>query len=93
MSPETKVIRSGEQPTMLLLPKSKIVIQGADGASEDFTIDKGTITIGSAEGADLRLNDETVSRNHAEIIKITGRSYRLKDRATPKDAIDKEPKE
>lgn len=31
--------------------------------------------------------------HHAEIIKITGRSYRLKDRATPKDVIDKESKE
>jgi DNA replication protein DnaC len=31
--------------------------------------------------------------HHAEIIRITGRSYRLKDRGTPKDAIDKESKE
>jgi DNA replication protein DnaC len=31
--------------------------------------------------------------HHAEIIKITGRSYRLKDRATPKDVMDKESKE
>jgi len=31
--------------------------------------------------------------HHAEIIKITGRSYRLKDRTTPKEAMDKEPKE
>jgi DNA replication protein DnaC len=31
--------------------------------------------------------------HHAEIIKITGRSYRLKDRATPKAALDKESKE
>ena len=31
--------------------------------------------------------------HHAEIIKITGRSYRLKDRTTPKEAIDKESKE
>ena len=27
--------------------------------------------------------------HHAEIIRITGRSYRLKDRATPKDVVDK----
>jgi DNA replication protein DnaC len=31
--------------------------------------------------------------HHAEIIKITGRSYRLRDRAAPKDVIDKESKE
>lgn len=31
--------------------------------------------------------------HHAEIIKITGRSYRLKDRSTPKEAMDKESKE
>lgn len=31
--------------------------------------------------------------HHAEIIKITGRSYRLKDRATPKEAMDKGSKE
>jgi DNA replication protein DnaC len=31
--------------------------------------------------------------HHAEIIKISGRSYRLKDRTTPKEAMDKESKE
>ncbi len=75
---ETKVIRSGEQPTTLLLPKSKIVIQGAEGGARDFLIDKGTITIGSAEGSDLRIEDETVSRNHAEIIK-TKDGYLIRD--------------
>jgi DNA replication protein DnaC len=31
--------------------------------------------------------------HHAEIIRISGRSYRLKDRAAPKDVIDKDAKE
>jgi DNA replication protein DnaC len=31
--------------------------------------------------------------HHAEIIRITGRSYRLKDRTTPKETMDKESKE
>jgi len=31
--------------------------------------------------------------HHVEIIKITGRSYRLKDRSNPKEAVDKEDKE
>ncbi|HLG18960.1 MAG TPA: sigma 54-interacting transcriptional regulator [Bdellovibrionota bacterium] len=75
---ETKVIRSGEQPTMLLLPKSKLIVIGPDGGSHDYVIDKGTISIGTSDGSDLRLNDETVSRNHAEIIK-TKDGYLLRD--------------
>ena len=31
--------------------------------------------------------------HHVEIIKITGRSYRLKDRSSPKETIDKESQE
>ncbi len=75
---ETKIIHSGEQPTMLTLPKSKLVVQHPDGTARDFIVDKGTITIGTADGSDLQLNDETVSRNHAEIIK-NKEGYLLRD--------------
>jgi pSer/pThr/pTyr-binding forkhead associated (FHA) protein len=62
---ETKIIRSGEQPTMLLIPKSKLVVQAPEGVARDFIVDKGTITIGASDGSDLQLKDETVSRNHS----------------------------
>lgn len=75
---ETKVIRSGEQPTMLLLPKSKLVIMEKPGASRDFIVDKGTISIGAAESCDLYIDDETVSRKHAEIVK-TKDGYLIRD--------------
>ncbi|MFH1017090.1 MAG: sigma 54-interacting transcriptional regulator [Pseudomonadota bacterium] len=78
MRSETKIIRSGEQPTMLTLPKSKLVVQQPDGSARDFVVDKGTITIGMAEGSDLKLSDETVSRNHAEIIK-SKEGYLIRD--------------
>jgi transcriptional regulator with GAF, ATPase, and Fis domain len=75
---ETKIIRSGEQPTLLLIPKSKLIIQSPDGAARDFVVDKGTISIGAADGSDLQLKDETVSRNHAEIMK-TKEGYLIRD--------------
>jgi len=74
----TKVIRSGEQPVMLLLPKSKLMVIEATGDTHEFIVDKGTITIGGSDKSDLYLQDETVSRNHAEIVK-TKEGYLLKD--------------
>lgn len=65
----TKIIRPGEQPTLLMLPKSKMIVIEGDGRSREMTLDKGTIIIGSSDRADIYLNDETVSRAHAEIIK------------------------
>src|SRR5262245_37671343 len=78
MSRETKIIRSGEQPTMLLLPKSKLIVLDAEGGPNEYTVDKGTIVIGTGDTADLKLKDETVSRAHAEISK-TKDGYLLKD--------------
>lgn len=76
--PETKVIHASEQPTKLLLPKSKMVLLEATGGSRDFVVDKGTISIGTAERADVRVTDETVSRNHAEIVKMK-EGYLIRD--------------
>ncbi|MFH1262683.1 MAG: sigma 54-interacting transcriptional regulator [Pseudomonadota bacterium] len=75
---ETKVIHASEQPTTLLLPKSKISIVEGDGGAREFTVDKGTISIGTSEGCDLQIKDETVSRNHAEIVK-TKEGYLIRD--------------
>jgi len=74
----TKVIRSGEQPTMLLIPRSKLVILDGKQNAREILIDKGTITIGSSDRCDLHIDDDTVSRNHAEIMK-TRDGYLLRD--------------
>ncbi len=75
---DTKIIKSGEVPTTLTLPRCKLVVMEGDDAGQERTIDKGVIHIGSAERADLALSDETVSREHAEIHK-TREGYLLRD--------------
>lgn len=77
----TKIIRSGEQPMMLLLPKSKLMVIEASGDTREFIVDRGTITIGGSDKCDLFIQDETVSRNHAEITK-TKEGYLLRDLAS-----------
>ena len=74
----TKIIKSGEQPMMLLLPKSKLMVIEADGSTREFIVDKGNITLGGSDKCDLHIQDDTVSRNHAEIIK-TKDGYLLRD--------------
>ena len=75
---ETKVIKSGEQPTTLLLPRCKLVVMEGEDSSLEATVDKGVITIGTSDRADMILKDDTVSRMHAEIQK-TKEGYLLKD--------------
>ncbi|MEZ4704756.1 MAG: sigma 54-interacting transcriptional regulator [Bdellovibrionota bacterium] len=75
---QTKIIRADEQPTLLTLPKSKLVVMQDDVATKEYSMSKGTITIGSSSKSDLILSDDTVSRNHAEI-KKTKDGYLLRD--------------
>ena len=77
-SSDTKVIKAGELPTTLTLPKCKLVVTEGDDKGKEITIDKGVISIGSSPHADLALVDDTVSRSHAEIQK-TKEGYLLKD--------------
>jgi transcriptional regulator with GAF, ATPase, and Fis domain len=74
----TKVIRWGEQPTTLLLPKCKLaVLDGADKGKE-LTVDRATIKIGTKKDCEMMLTDDTVSRIHAEITK-NKQGYLLRD--------------
>lgn len=75
---ETKVIRLGEAPTTLILSKCKLLIMDGTNAGKEFIIDRANIAIGSDPEADLVLNDETVSRRHAEIVKSKD-GYVLRD--------------
>lgn len=75
---DTKIIKSGEVPTTLTLPKCKLVVMEGDDTGLETTIDKGVIHIGTSERADMSLKDDTVSREHAEIQK-TKEGYLLKD--------------
>ncbi|HMR24593.1 MAG TPA: sigma 54-interacting transcriptional regulator [Oligoflexia bacterium] len=78
MANDTKIIRSGEQPTMLMLPKCKIVVTDKNEKASTHEIDKGRILIGGAETCDLQIKDDTVSRQHAEIIKMK-EGYLIRD--------------
>jgi transcriptional regulator with GAF, ATPase, and Fis domain len=74
----TKIIRVDEQVTTLTLPKSKLMVNTDGIPQRDYVVTKDTIRIGTAADNELVLNDETVSRNHAEILK-TKDGYLIRD--------------
>ena len=80
MSPSdlpTVTLTSGAQPT-LAFPKIRLkVVKGPDKGAV-VTLEQDEILIGNAEGAHLRLNDQTVSRNHC-VIRLTDKGPLLRD--------------
>ncbi|MCB0272423.1 MAG: sigma 54-interacting transcriptional regulator [Bdellovibrionales bacterium] len=66
---DTKIIRIDDHVTTLTLPKSECVVETTGLPSKTYTISRDTIRIGTASNNDIVIEDETVSRNHAEIIK------------------------
>jgi transcriptional regulator with GAF, ATPase, and Fis domain len=74
----TKIIRVDDFVTTLTLPKCKLVTITDGIPQRDYIITKDTIRIGAAATNDLVLNDETVSRAHAEILK-TKDGYLIRD--------------
>jgi DNA-binding NtrC family response regulator len=60
-----------------LAPIRVVVVDGPD-QGKDFTLDRGTLTVGSQEGVDLRLTDGSVSRKHLAI-ELLGARVRVKD--------------
>jgi transcriptional regulator with GAF, ATPase, and Fis domain len=74
----TKIIRVDDHVTTLTLPKSKLMVVTDGIPQRDYVITKDTIRIGTAPENDLVLNDDTVSRGHAEILK-TKDGYLIRD--------------
>lgn len=75
---ETKIIRVDDHVTTLTLPKSKLMVVTDGIPQRDFVVTKDTIRIGTAPDNELVLNDDTVSRVHAEILK-TKDGYLIRD--------------
>ncbi len=74
----TKIIRVDDHVMTLTLPKSKLMVVTDGIPQRDYVITKDTIHIGTASTNDLVLNDDTVSRVHAEILK-TKDGYLIRD--------------
>lgn len=66
---DTKIIRVDDHVTTLVLPKSECVIETPGKPAKTFTLNKDTIRIGSGSSNDIQIDDDTASRDHAEIIK------------------------
>lgn len=67
-SGKTKVIRWEEQPTRLTLSKCKLTILSGESKDKEFELQKPVIKVGTKSDNDLVLKDDTMSRNHLEII-------------------------
>jgi hypothetical protein len=74
----TKIIRIDDHVTTLTLPKSKLMVVTDGIPQRDYVVTKDTIRIGTAPDNELVLNDDTVSRLHAEILK-TKDGYLIRD--------------
>lgn len=74
----TSVITTGHAPRQLHLRSIRLrVMDGKDaGLTTEFESD--VVRIGSADGSDLQLTDDTVSRKHAEIVRDR-HGYLLRD--------------
>ena len=79
--PPTKVTYVGGQPMTIHLRKCKLVIKEGNRWTQEQVFDKNPITFGSAEDNDLRLQDETVSRYHCQIME-EDKSYLLIDKGS-----------
>jgi DNA-binding NtrC family response regulator len=62
----TLLVTPGAVPA-ISVPRFRLAVLAGPDAGAEATSDEGRITIGSAEGASLKLADPTVSRFHAEL--------------------------
>ena len=64
----TKVVKFDEMPTTLTLRKCRLVLVEGTNKGQELILDRALIKIGSKSDSDFRVEDETVSRVHCEII-------------------------
>ncbi len=74
----TSVITTGHAPRQLHLRSVRLRVMDGKDAGLTFEFESDVVRIGSAEGSDLRLTDDTVSRKHAEIVRDR-HGYLLRD--------------
>ncbi|MFA5623949.1 MAG: sigma 54-interacting transcriptional regulator [Bradymonadales bacterium] len=75
----TKISYLDGKPTTIHLRKCRIVSTGK--VRKEWIFEHGTVTVGSMEDNDLVINDETVSRYHAQIVQDND-AYLLRDIAS-----------
>ena len=78
--PATKVLYDGARPRTIQVRTCRLVT-GSGGARREYVFTQGTIRIGSAADNDLVLSDDTVSREHCQIVQDEV-GYLLFDRAS-----------
>ena len=66
-TPPTKIAYISGRPAALHLRKVKLVHETEDGTTTEYIFDQPTIRAGSMEDNDLVVDDESVSRYHAEL--------------------------
>ncbi|RMH44691.1 MAG: FHA domain-containing protein [Deltaproteobacteria bacterium] len=73
----TTIHREGGPPTVNLRRCKLVVLTGPDRGAE-YVVSSDVIRVGKSADNDLTLTDETVSRNHFEIVR-DGKGYLLRD--------------
>jgi DNA-binding NtrC family response regulator len=73
----TLLVTQGALPT-ISVPRFRLRVLAGPDAGAEAVSEEGRITVGSAEGATLRLSDPTVSRFHAEL-EATGAGIAVRD--------------
>lgn len=64
----TKVIRWEQQPTHLTLSKFKLSLISGEMKGKEYTLTRPVVKVGTKNDNDLVTKDETMSRNHFEIL-------------------------
>ena len=77
--PATRVIARGREPELLAVKRARLhVLKGISRGAAVELGDRTSLTIGSSPDADLTLDDDSVSKLHAEL-RVDGDGYVLRD--------------
>jgi transcriptional regulator with PAS, ATPase and Fis domain len=74
----TKIIRWEQQPTHLTLSKFKMSFISGEMKGKEYTLTRPVVKVGTKNDNDLVVKDETMSRNHFEILQ-TKDGYLIRD--------------
>jgi DNA-binding NtrC family response regulator len=75
---DSPTVTVGSAPRALSVPRIRLKVLRGPDKGQEVVLERDEILVGSAEGADLRLTDPTVSRNHCAI-RMTQKGPLLRD--------------
>ena len=78
MSTKTHVQTAAQRPQVVELPRLSLVVLNGKKRGQEFIMDKDMLRVGKSRENDVVLRDQTVSRNHCEIVREM-RGYLLRD--------------